>query len=314
MTAYRYIFADLLTNVVIGELPLTGISYTQALNGAGAAQGRINIANLDAAKMNILAATQPNKCALYIDRNGVIVWGGILRKRSYKSKDQAISLIANEFEDYFSNRLILGTNNYVNTDQLVVAKALINNAQAQPNGNIGVQVGAETSPILVNQNYYGYAKQNVLSELQALSNAAQGFDFNISCSYDANYNIIKTLHLGYPRIGKPYSVGNLANTVIELPSNVTEYEYDEDGSTQADSVYVTGSGSNEGKLVSNVQRTDLLSAGWALQEVVKSYATVSDQTLLNTLSSGLAQALGMPPVIIKVTIPAGIDPIVGTYG
>ena len=34
-TTYRYLFADLLTNDILGELPLTGVSFNQQLNQAG---------------------------------------------------------------------------------------------------------------------------------------------------------------------------------------------------------------------------------------------------------------------------------------
>lgn len=313
MTAYRYIFADLLTNVPIGELPLTGVTFGQTLNGAGAFQGHLLLGGVNSSALNVLAATTPSKCALFVDRDGVIVWGGKVNKRQMKSSDGRVSFVANEFEDYFSTRLITSTAIYTATDQLAIARALIVNAQAVTNGNIGVQVGSETSGILIAQSYYGYAKQNVLSELLNLANAAQGFDFNITCSYDSSRNIIKTLHLGYPRIGRPYTVGDTTNIVLEHGVNIIDYEYTEDGSTSATSVYVTGAGSNEAKLVANSQRSDLLTAGWALQEKVVNYGAISNTALLGTLASGLSQTLGYPPAVFKINIPANVDPIYGTY-
>ena len=50
-TTYRYLFADLLTNEILAELPLTGVSFTQMLNQAGSFQGRILLAGIDADKI-----------------------------------------------------------------------------------------------------------------------------------------------------------------------------------------------------------------------------------------------------------------------
>jgi hypothetical protein len=40
-TTYRYLFVDLLSNTIIGELPLTSVSFTQQLNQPGSFQGHL---------------------------------------------------------------------------------------------------------------------------------------------------------------------------------------------------------------------------------------------------------------------------------
>jgi len=40
-TTYRYLFADLLTNSIIAELPLTGVAFGSQLNQAGTFQGHV---------------------------------------------------------------------------------------------------------------------------------------------------------------------------------------------------------------------------------------------------------------------------------
>ena len=75
-TTYRYLFADLLTNDILGELPLTGVSFNQQLNQAGTLQGHLLLSGVNSAGLNVPDATIPARTAIYVDRNGSLVWGG----------------------------------------------------------------------------------------------------------------------------------------------------------------------------------------------------------------------------------------------
>jgi hypothetical protein len=46
-TTYRYLLADLVTNEIIAELPLTGVSFTQQLNQAGTFQGHLLLSGVN---------------------------------------------------------------------------------------------------------------------------------------------------------------------------------------------------------------------------------------------------------------------------
>lgn len=315
-TTYRYLFADLLTNEIIAELPLTAVSFTQQLNQAGTFTGRLLISGINTAQYNMEAATQPARNAIYVDRNGVLVWGGVIWNRVYSSAEQTITITAREFESYFEHRLIIQTTSFTNADQLLVARTLINNAQAQPYGNIGVQVGTETSGVLINRTFYGYELKNVWQAIKDLSNQTNGFDFNIKVEYDPVTNDpIKTLVLGYPRTGDIDSgVGDLSTPVFMFPAgNIVEYEYPEDGAIIGNSLYVIGAGSNEGKLQSYAQNTAKLTSGWPLLENSTNYSDITDQTILNRLATAQVAVLSEPPPIINIVVPAYENPVFGTY-
>ena len=60
-TTYRYLFADLLTNDILAELPLTGVSFTQQLNQAGTLQGHLLLSGMATAEFNVcLLYTSPS--------------------------------------------------------------------------------------------------------------------------------------------------------------------------------------------------------------------------------------------------------------
>lgn len=314
-TTYRYLFANLLTNEIIAELPLTGVSFTQQLNQAGTLQGHLLLSGMATAQFNVNASTIPGKTAIYVDRDGDLIWGGIIWARTYNSEAQTLNLTAREFESYFERRRITTTTAFTNADQLVIARTLIDNAQAVTYGDIGVITGAETSGILINRVYYGYELKGVYNAMQDLSRADDGFDFNIEVSYDPiTEEPIKTLVLGYPRSGTVYDVNDPEALVFLFPAgNIVEYEYPEDGSIAANSLYALGAGSNEGKLIANAQDNSRFTEGWALLEDQANYSDVTDTTLLQELAVGQVLAVSYPPTTIKIVVPAYVTPVLNDY-
>ena len=100
---YRYYTADLLTNEILAEIPFRGVSYERAIRGAGAFSGSIPV--IDATKsMDIYESTMPGNTALYVVRNNVCVWGGIIWSRQYDVVGRVLNVSASEFTSYFYHR------------------------------------------------------------------------------------------------------------------------------------------------------------------------------------------------------------------
>jgi hypothetical protein len=317
-TTYRYLFVDLLTNTIIGELPLTGVAFTQQLNQAGTFSGHLLLSGINTDKFNVDNSTIPAKCGLYVDRDGILVWGGVIWGRTYNSEEQTLSITAREWISYFERRRITQTVDFVGIDQLVIAKTLIEDAQDKPYGDIGIGYNSEgetTSGILIDRVYYYYELKNVFQAIQDLSRQSDGFDFHVDIEYDGVTGLpAKYFNTYYPRSGLVYSVGDINVPVFEFPAgNIVEYEYPEDGSTAANSIYAVGAGSNEGKLISNAEHPTIYSEGWALLEDQQTYSDVTDQTVLDNLAMGAVNAFVTPPITMKVVVPAYVDPVYGTY-
>lgn len=105
---YRYYVADLLTNNVLGEIPFTNVSYERSLSKAGSFSGTIPV--IDATKTyNLYEHTMPGKTALYILRDGVCVWGGIIWARQYNPINKTLTVDGNEYISYFYHRAIWQT-------------------------------------------------------------------------------------------------------------------------------------------------------------------------------------------------------------
>lgn len=317
-TQYRYLFADLLTNSVIAELPITGVNFTQQLNTAGTLTGHLLLSGVNAAGLNVSAGTIPGRTAIYVDRNGTLVWGGILWHREYNSTSQTLTFQAREFLSYFERRRITTTAAYTNVDQLQLAQTLISNAQSATGGNIGLlynqdPASSSTSGVLVSRTYYNYEYKQVLAAVQDLSKQTTGFDFEISVYYDGDGNPAKSFNTFYPKSGTTYSSTNPSAPVFQLPGNIVEYEYPEDGTIAANTVYALGAGSNEGKLIQTATDATKLAAGWPLLEDQANYSDITDATLLAGLASGQITAVSYPPTTLRVVAPPAQEPQFGTY-
>jgi hypothetical protein len=313
VSEYRYLFADLLTNQVLAELPLFGVSFDRELNSAGSFSGQLLISDARETLYNIQNSTIPSRTAVYVDRNGVLVWGGILWSRTYDSTTQTMSFVATEFESYFQHRRITKDYNFVAVDQLTAVRQVINDIQAEPSGNIGVVVGTQTSGVTINKAVFGYELKPCLEFVYELSKSSQGFDFSIDVSYGFGGVITKTLNLGYPRRGKIYSQADPSAIMLEFPANVIAYSYPEDGTRTANTMYGIGGGSSTPP-ISKQQNAGQLAVGYPLLEEIVSYTDYSSIGTLNDLTLGQLNAFINPVTVATVSFPAyATDPLFGTY-
>lgn len=106
--SYRYFLTDLVTNSVIAELPFTGVSYQRVLRRAGSFTGTIPLIAATS-KLDIYDATMPGRTGLYVMRNDVCVWGGIIWGRKYDQASKSVTVDASEFTSYFYHRHVWQT-------------------------------------------------------------------------------------------------------------------------------------------------------------------------------------------------------------
>jgi len=283
------------------------------------------ISGVNTAGLNVLNATIPGRTAVYIDRNGQLVWGGVLWQREYTSNDQVIKLTAREFLSYFERRRITtgsgtayGALAYTGIDQLQIAQALISNAQGATSGNIGLLYNQDpgstnVSGITLSRVYYNYEVKTVFNAISDLSKQVNGFDFEISVYYDGGGNPAKSFNTYYPRSGDTYNSTDPNAFVFELGGNIAEYDYLEDGSKAINQIYALGAGSNEGKLISIYADSTKLAAGWALLEDQANYSDITDPTVLSGLATGQVTAVSYPPITLKIVAPPYVNPTYGSY-
>ena len=105
---YEYYTVDIITNEVLAQIPFEDVSYERRLKDFGAFEGAITISD-QTKDFDLYNSTLPGKTALYVTRNGVCVWGGIIWGRTYDLVARAMSVSAAEFTSYLSHRNIWKT-------------------------------------------------------------------------------------------------------------------------------------------------------------------------------------------------------------
>jgi hypothetical protein len=121
---YRYFVTNLVTNQPLAEIPFKGVSYERVLKGAGTFSGVIPNSP-DTASLALYESTMPGRTGLYVVRNGVCVWGGIIWSRSYNVNERVLQVSASEFTSYFHHRRIWKTWGQVFDATLEVGDGLV---------------------------------------------------------------------------------------------------------------------------------------------------------------------------------------------
>lgn len=104
LVEYRYITTDFLTDQILAEIPMQDVSFTRALKDAGTFSGNVPVIP-DNDYLDLYETTIPGRTSLYVLRNGVCVWGGIIWSRSYDIKERVLTVNASEFTSYLYKRV-----------------------------------------------------------------------------------------------------------------------------------------------------------------------------------------------------------------
>lgn len=290
---YAIIVADLLTGVARDEIPFDTFTWGRQLNAAGSFSGTIGVYHQKATEENL----DPGRTAIYVLRNGVCVWSGILWTALPDIGQQNQLQVGGEgLWSYFAGaggqtsqgRFVKADLEYDAVDQLAVAQALIAWAQAQPGGNINVQIGTETSGVFTSQLYQAANRPNIGTLIKTLSQQVGGFDYSIDTDFSSGAPI-STLHLWYPMQGRRDS-----ELVLELGTNILTIQPQTDSTIQANSVDMVGS---DGSIGSD-QDTSVLGAYPLLETVQQAPSTVVAGDLAGGATSYLA-AVDMPVKTIQ---------------
>jgi hypothetical protein len=319
MAEYRYLFYDLVTNTPITELPLNGVSFTKQLNSPGTLTANLLITDAAENALDVISGTEPNRTALYVERsdlannvNRELVWGGMIWGREYNSTSQTISIQAREFESYLEKLFIdtryMGIGSpapdvarLVNIDLFQAVQLLMN--VANEIGDVPIAVAGGSAGVTVSPTYSNKDYKNIYQGILDLSQGSNGFDFNVDVYYDGTATPQRVMNLGYPRIGYVYSSTDVNAPTLQLPGNILDYSYFEDGTLMATTVRTIGGGSARSVAIA-------APPGYPAYELVLNYSDITNVNLLTAIADGRLDATISPPTTLKVTQIASQQPTV----
>lgn len=332
---YTYLFVDLRTDTLLAELPLASVSYSFELNGIGTLTGTIPY-NSETLPLDPETASTPGRTAVYVDRDGVLVWGGIVWTRQQATGGKQIQ--AAEFLSYYQHRYVkktlsTDTSLLINAafvdaggqrlypDQKFLVWSLLRYANDQPGGDIHVDINALTAPadgVTRTATYFGYERPEIYKAISELAAADDGFDVAIEVGWTSSANNnpptrFRRARTWFPRRGRPASQSGLVFSKGGGTGSILSYEWPEDGTAMVTEMSGLGAGSGEAKIVKTSAAQDLIDAGWPLLEGVATYDGVVDEAQVQGLTNADLDAASSSQVQPTFEVSADTDPAFGSY-
>lgn len=333
---YTYLFCDLRTDALLAELPMSAVSYSFELNGIGKLTGTIPY-NSETLPLDPETASTPARTAVYVDRDGVIVWGGIVWTRQDVTGGKQIQ--AAEFFSYYQHRYVKKTlsndtsllvdpsfvqdgGQRIYTDQKWLTWSLMRYARDQPGGHILIDINALSGdPHGIDRpatTYFGYERPEIYKAISELASADDGFDFGIEVGWTTaanneapvRYRRAKTW---FPRRGRPAAESGLVFSKGGGYGSILSYDWPEDGTSLVTEMSGLGGGSGEAKVIRTAVAQDMLDAGWPLLEGVATYDGVIDGGQVQGLTNADLEAASGSQVMPTFEVSADADPAFGSY-
>jgi len=311
MAKYTYYFGNLVAGTISAALPCKDVTYTQQLNTPGSFSASLNVSDPGVANMDPITWTAPGKTALWIDRNGVLVWGGIIWGRTYDSTKYQIAISGSTFDSYGQRRYIDYDNVVTSTEQLTVAANLWNTMQTKAHGNINCPAVVTTpSGVTINAQWLTTDRKRVIDAIKDLTNSATGFDYAVQVAWTSNLTTSQTMVFGYPNLGRIQSTNQL---LFQYPGNIISYTLSEDGASVANTNLAFGAGSGATALVATALNTSSLTNGYPVLEGGTSYKDITDPTQLQNFANADMYLYTNPPQQVTALVRGDLDPIIGSY-
>lgn len=315
MTAtYTYLATDLVTNQVLGELPVNNVTLDCQLNNAGNMQAGANLDDPRIDNTEFIARTTPGKTAFWAYRENQIVWGGIILSREYQSIGKALTLTGQTFECYPARRFprsVLGTKTLAKSmGQSAMIDFLWSHMQSIANGSIGVlqanlPMNDPTTTLTINGYDLSTSYGDLITSVTQLTN---GPDWTVTWTEDGHGLPLKQLVVNAP-IG---NTTDLTDLQVDYPSAlVGDYTYTENASSGANQWWAVGDGSGA---TATVGEATNVNSGYPLWESVNNYSGVTQQATINTHASSDLTSLPLPLVTHAADIIGDSFPQFGSYG
>jgi hypothetical protein len=243
---FTYKFTDIFTFQALAELPVKAVQFAFATNGSGAWQATLGVEDPKIRRSNWIEATATNKTALWIDIDGVLVYGGPVTGRKVQMGTGQVTLSGTDFCGYLAQRLqAQDYKEYTDPEGHTWAAApgapvpriayyLLKQALEK---QYSLPIDVALSEATPDEDYWitftapKTQQQTLSSMMTQLVNLGYlvGIDYAPDVEYVAGSPTV-AITLSYPRRGK-----TTPQATIDL-SAATDMEWSEDGTQQADKV------------------------------------------------------------------------------
>lgn len=293
--AYRYLLCDLLTDQVLADLPLSGVTFDRRISRTGSLSGQ-----LDAPTPRLVAAAKlmhsyAGRAALWVYRDNQLWWGGIpwtVQAAQGERGAVVAQLQAATFDSYAHHRHLYADAIYNQVDQGAIIPDLWRKLQADPRGDIGVLAVDQPTGVLRDRTYRESELARVGKLIEDLGDVIDGPEHTIDTYLDAGGNRVKELRVAM-RLGSS-SPRVVFQRSARAGGRIMEWEHTADAVDGGTTFRARGDAANgnvgqaqEPLMSARLEATELLDKGWPLLDSSVDRAGVTD---VDTLT-GYAEAM-----------------------
>lgn len=339
MAKFRYIITNFASGEIRDVAPFSAFTYNDVLNAAGGWSASLPYDHQKATPDNL----SEGNTGVYVERGGQILFGGLLwtvnggsgkdlqvggegsisyygtgrngARRTIRSR-QGMTY-ADTTNDIASQEIT-----WTGVDQFRVVKDVFDHAaniggDGDPgftgirfHGPGGAVSEGTLSGVTMSRTIFGYERRSPLVFVQETAKLLDGFDFRVSCDFDASSppQPRRYLDLWYPRIG-----GRAAAIFIQN-KNATLESYTGDASGLANVWTEAGAGLGDARIIQEQSDSALIypSGTFPYMEGTRSQSDGSNANLLSLSRSGLA-ANKRPIKTFTMTVEDTVDSPLGGY-
>lgn len=346
---YRYYLTGPATSglfaPIYAELNLFNVQWSESLNEPGDFSGSFHIggsvvadsygssipytiegtqfgtASSYSTTSSTLLSSTPGNTVLFVERNGVIQWGGIIWARTYSSTEQVVTFQGKDLisglakqrtpigTDWGTNPIVLAGGTDINT----VLKTAFGNATYDVYGMnltaLNTALGTTIPDVFVVQPQDNRDYLSILQDLsrQGSSSGSQvGFDFGLEYGFDPTNGIYAYFKTYFPRRGLTGVVGNQYLPTLTSPGSIVQYSYSEDGQNIANDLYAFGPGGSDGQYVKRV--TDLTGSvnyptlyTWPRLTDQLNLSQIPNPLMVDSMAAAEVQARKTPVLTMEIT-------------
>lgn len=282
MPTYRYYTGDLLTGDPLAELPLYGVFMNKRKSTPGDFTGTFRLDSGRYLDTELMAGTNPGKAAIFCERDGQLIWGGIIWSRTYSSNSKTAQITARTFESLWDHVALEEHTIQQNVEQSVIFEDLIDQVQAQAGNNFGLlkdtpfpTTGIKRT-VLVPGYEYHYA-QEVVNEVVGVDEGLEYvIDVEPSGTVDQPNKIIR---VAYPLLHQ-----NVNTLYYDYPGMIKQYWFPESAAQGGVKFVGLGAGAGINVIRAVVTDGDRVAQGYPSWWRVRSYkhigtkAQIADRT------------------------------------
>ena len=318
MEGYRVLLGNLQDATWYEEIPVSRINFSHYLNGPGKCDISTSPNPQTQAYKDKISTEyiKPGRSTIYIEKDGIIVGAYILWELYTIFPTNRLRLIGEGFWSYFRRRIISSDTSYTNTEQLYVARGLINDALSKVQGSIvGISCPLPaTSFTQITKEWFGYERKGVAQAIEELGDRENGFDFSIESQWIAGASppsIANTVE--FYANGKGTDAEN-STVVFDLDANLMRLSWQQKAQKFANKVYVIGAGQAEDTTLVESQSTGSYVEGYPLLETKVTRKDLEDTTLISEVASRELKKKSQLYEILQLEVdPRSIETRLGSF-